>query len=256
MRNIVWFFSSFVLVILILFIYNAFYLPIVESKKSNGFEKVVVDNTPADKSEDKQKVIDEEVTIEEKKKMSTVAENSTVEPNVLNNKEDIDSSPVEAEKDEEDIYKQEYLDGINKEKELAEEVSIRGNIKNTDKTPSAKQCLNNGGEVLHDGDCLARWKEAQQICKAMDRKLPTLAQVNKVVKDCKGVIDSGDTTHRENGDNEYYQACYKNQGFDSYEFWTLSSSSSKNYTFVIRFDTADVYMRHELAYAWVRCVEK
>ena len=90
-------------------------------------------------------------------------------------------------------------------------------------TPSDSVCKSNGGKVFNDG-CWSTWLDAKKICSASGGRLPTIAELKKVVTDCGGTIDDWDN----NKANSSYQSCYKEKGFTSYYYW--SSTTHASYT--------------------------
>ncbi len=103
--------------------------------------------------------------------------------------------------------------------------------------PSQSICESNGGYYIMRGfgvdhgtkyqgttytDCHANWKNAHTICSDIRGSLPTKEVLGAVVTDCGGVIDEEDN----NRDNESYQACYRERGFDPGYYWSSTASVS------------------------------
>ncbi len=83
--------------------------------------------------------------------------------------------------------------------------------------PSDSVCRANGGK-LYEGVCQAYWENAKKICRASGGRLPSRADLKKVVVDCGGSFTTygnkdWDSLTDKNIANKSYQACYKQKGF-------------------------------------------
>ena len=93
-------------------------------------------------------------------------------------------------------------------------------------TPSDNVCVSNGGKIDEKGICEANWENAKNICYSSGGKLPTMSELNQVLIDCKGIsVDSSSLNKpmSKNIKNEYYQSCYKKQGFVNFEDYDYTS---------------------------------
>lgn len=232
MRNIGWFFGSFVLVILIFFIYNAFYLPIVESKN------IVEDKV--------------QLSIDKKSNQkSDVVITNDVSSDVI--KEQTENSVIhdikEDDWDVEEIY-------ISEQEDTSTDTSIGKYVhkQNLYTDEMSHICLVKGGRITL-GICEAKFNDAKKICKSMHKQLLTIQQYKNIVTACNGIPTSDDDDRNENSNNIAYQECYRKMGFSPFEYW--SSTASKNEAFVVRFNYGSIYLVDiNTSYGFVYCEDK
>ncbi len=104
--------------------------------------------------------------------------------------------------------------------------SICGIAQKADKwiTPTDITCKANGGRIIPDGVCSANFQDAKAICSASDGRLPTINELEKVIKYCGGDIGKAGANYA----NDNYQACCRRKGFTpdamyhyvSYQGWS------------------------------------
>ena len=118
--------------------------------------------------------------------------------------------------------------------------------------PSQSVCESNGG-FYYGGSyysyCDANWENAKTICSAIGGVLPNIETLSEVVTDCGGVIDD------DNSENESYQACYEEKGFNYNHCW--SSTTDVSYSFlawIVRFYLGNVTRASKEDENSVRCV--
>lgn len=108
--------------------------------------------------------------------------------------------------------------------------------------PSQKNCTQNGGKLVKDGRCEAKWKDAGNICSSLGAKLPTIEQLWAVVENCGGVIKD-----------------LKNKGFlASGRYWSSSLDVDTNIAFFINFFSGHEYLwqfSSKEKPEYVRCVK-
>ena len=77
----------------------------------------------------------------------------------------------------------------------------------------------------------ATWEKAKKICRNNGGRLPTLEELKKVVTDCGGEMkDKNNAEYKRNKNNNSYQNCYKEKGFnDSYDSYYWSSTSRQSH---------------------------
>ncbi len=89
--------------------------------------------------------------------------------------------------------------------------------------PTKSECGSYGGN-LENGICKAKWQYAKDICQALQARLPTIMELEKVITDCGGVV--GDFNNRK---NLKYQECYQRRGFSNKDLY-FSSTETNNYS--------------------------
>lgn len=96
--------------------------------------------------------------------------------------------------------------------------------------PTDKVCEVNGGEVKN-GVCYAPWKEAKEICRVSEARLPNVEELKKVVSNCGGKIfklsdNNWEEVGNKNQNNNNYQKCYNSKGFINHDYWSSSSDTN------------------------------
>ena len=86
-------------------------------------------------------------------------------------------------------------------------------------TPKDSTCRSKGGK-LEKGICSANWQDAKAICRAMGGRLPSVSELNRVITDCEGTVDSA----AENKGDPNYQSCYKRKGFAASNYYWSSTT--------------------------------
>ncbi len=121
--------------------------------------------------------------------------------------------------------------------------------------PTNRVCEANGGK-LYKGVCKANWKNAKKICSASGGKLPSRADLKKVVVDCGGIVNSNwhgiDAT--KNNNNTSYQSCYKEKDFsDNNYYWTREEKDSSS-AWGVLFDLGDDRWHNKSFHGYALCV--
>jgi len=236
MKNSVWFFGSFILVILGVFVYSAFYIPIVKSQNpmhESRIEKVQKSsNVNSEKNEIKIKLPSHKDTIQNTIRSDT---DENIENEVLE-----DSSPIE-----QNVYSDtEEISYLSVSRDLI--VGVK---------PSKSICLQYGG-IIYNGDCISKYDDAQNICQEMDGVLPNIEQLINIVKKCGCNIDENDPPMCKNTENNNsYHSCYKDAGFTPFEYWSSTKSGEEVQMLVLRFYYGSVYGRYKNGYMGVRCFD-
>ena len=123
-------------------------------------------------------------------------------------------------------------------------------------TPSKSVCISNGGRIKN-GECRAKWSNAKDICSALNSRLPTKYELEKIVTSCGGILDStfNGNNSKKNKGNSSYQSCRKNKGFfSSTAYWSSSIDYSSNAWFVLFFSGSSNAVRKEANLA-IRCIK-
>jgi len=231
MKNSVWLFGSFVLVILGIFVYSAFYLPIVKSQ--NSINENSIEKSP--------KVNNQKSEIESKPHLhkEVMPNKSTSQSNInIEDKESEDSYDIEESISYVGVSTQDYNIGY----------TIEGK-------PSTSLCLKYNG-IISNGDCTAKYDEAYNICQEMDGVLPNIEQLRNIVKKCGCDIEENEPPmckNREN--NNSYHACYENAGFTPFEYWSSTKNTKDDQMLVLHFYYGSVYGRYKNGYMGVRCLK-
>jgi len=121
--------------------------------------------------------------------------------------------------------------------------------------PSDGVCKANGGK-LYKGVCQANWENAKKICSASGGKLPSRADLKKVVVDCGGIVNSNffGKDAEKNRKNSSYQSCYKQKGFsDNDWYWTREAKDSSS-AWLVGFNNGDDDWHLKSNYNYALCV--
>jgi len=123
-------------------------------------------------------------------------------------------------------------------------------------SPSKELCLSKGG-AMRDKGCETSWIKANKICKAMDSRLATIEELDKVMLDCGAVMKTDSFKERQgNSENSDYVTCHEKQGFSSAPYWSSSDSKKgKEYVWNAYFGSgshADFYRNGQ---EFVRCIK-
>ena len=246
-----WFFVSVVVTISLLFMYYK-----IDASKANMGKvldeqiALVKKKVQVIQGQSNLMVPDEDMSVEEEKiERNTLREEDS--PNMI---EDDTKSSVPSKKDEE---------VINRIEENIRQTSVTSNVEYSVESfankPTKVQCLENGGGISSVGECVAKWKEANNICSDMNSRLYSLTELHLIIKKCTGTIGNGyEEILRENLENEYYHACYVSKGFYPYEFWTSTQSEERSqyYAYVVHFGNGSSYEGYKLNNMGVRCVKE
>ena len=117
-------------------------------------------------------------------------------------------------------------------------------------TPTNSTCINKGGKI-YEGICYAKWQDAKKICSATAKRLPTFEELESAVTNCDGVIGE----YNENENNNFYQKCYKNKGFNSSHYWSSTTNADdNNYAWIVSFFYGFSGSDPKRNYSYVRCV--
>ena len=118
--------------------------------------------------------------------------------------------------------------------------------------PSRKACTKNGGKLKSGGICVADWHSAKRICSAAGGRLPNINELKSVLTGCGGEINDYDY----NRNDSSYQACYKQKGFSSSDYYWSSSVlvSYRKGAWYVSFKVGNADDRSKAVESYVRCV--
>jgi hypothetical protein len=122
--------------------------------------------------------------------------------------------------------------------------------------PKNSVCTNNNGKI-YKGVCKANWENAKKICSASGGKLPSRADLKKVVVDCGGSFTTygnkdWDSLTDKNIANKSYQACCKQKGFNNW-YWTREEKDSSN-AWGVNFYSGNDYWNNKTNNSYALCV--
>ena len=118
--------------------------------------------------------------------------------------------------------------------------------------PKDSTCTNNGGKIVK-GVCKANWKEATEICRVSGGKLPSRADLHKVIRDCGGIADANSDEWKKNRSNSSYQSCYKAKGFKNW-YWTSHAEEDSSNAWGVFFDSGDDFWDNKTDNLYALCV--
>ena len=119
-------------------------------------------------------------------------------------------------------------------------------------SPARKACTKNGGKLKSGGICVADWHSAKRICSAAGGRLPNINELKSVLTGCGGEINDYDY----NRNDSSYQACYKQKGFSSSDYYWSSSVYvfDKRCAWFVNFKIGSQYIYNKTDEGYVRCV--
>ena len=112
--------------------------------------------------------------------------------------------------------------------------------------------------------CSADWNTAKKICRSVGGRLPSIDELEKVVKNCGGISErygdrnwgNQDSARNKNITNSSYQTCYKAKGFSaSNDYWSsISSVGDEDDAWGVYFYGGDGHWDDKSYIDYVRCI--
>ena len=135
--------------------------------------------------------------------------------------------------------------------EIENSIKVKSKVKTEWIKPSKDKCLRSGGEI-ENGECVANFNYAKDICSFEGGRLPKLKELQKAIVSCGGELNNA-----ENINNSSFRSCYEKQGFHSVGwYWTstiYSADTSQVYT--IFFDSGNSFSSLKSYKNYVHCIK-
>lgn len=119
--------------------------------------------------------------------------------------------------------------------------------------PTNEVCHEFGGksDSIYE-PCLSTWSSANKICEKMNARLPTIEELENVIKECNGKVE----------DQEYnmksvkYKRCCKAKGFDlSFFYWSSSKAQNRLGSYGINFEQGFSGYANDFYNLHIKCIK-